>query len=99
MTESNPSKATITLESLRSCRWAQAGEQVTHHALSERLRALAQEAEKDGAPAEALALDLLSDLCRMGLDNDGVSGPFSPFFQSSDGARTLIRPERSCGRG
>lgn len=90
MTQQEPSTPAITVESLKACRWRQAGDCDTYMALSERLRSLAMDAEREGAPTEAAALGLLAHLCGMGLDVDIGKGPFQPLMAFTDGRRTLL---------
>jgi hypothetical protein len=87
MTESNV--PLLTAQALRDSRWRQAGNEGTYFALSERLRALAKLADQEGNKPEAEALNLLADLCGMGLDVDTGKGPFQPFIVI-DGRRSLL---------
>jgi hypothetical protein len=83
--------ASVTKEALRACRWHQTGEHETYFALSERLRALAKEADGESNKSEAMALNLLADLCGMGLDVDTGKGPFQPLIAM--GGRRSLLPE------
>jgi hypothetical protein len=89
MNELDKPPTTFTVQSFRDTRWRQAGAQDNYFALSEGLRALAKHADGEGSKVESAALNLLADLCGMGLDVDTGKGPFRPFVVM-DGRRSLL---------
>lgn len=83
--------APITVGILLSSRWQKAEATDTYFELTKTLRELAVEAEAESHAQEATALNLLADLCGMGLDHDSVNGPFQPFVVL--GGRRSLLPE------
>lgn len=65
-----------------ACRWRQlsAADSASYVALNRALRTLAGTATAEGKPREAAALDMLANICGMGIQTDSGKGPYEPFM-------------------
>ncbi|MCY4046408.1 MAG: DUF4209 domain-containing protein [Cellvibrionales bacterium] len=63
--------------------------------LQQGFRALAEAAKTAGQTDRATMMSLFTDICSMAMDNSSLNEPFRPFFEFSDGSRSLTATDLS----